>query len=326
MSRLFLCSLLLICLALFSPLFFLPKGEDITPEAEPTQTLSPVPEAVSDSEYSFNALIDGEVCAVTMEDYLTGSVAAEMPALFELEALKAQAVTIRSYIMNLADSTSYKHGEAVVCSDPSCCKGYISDAEMQSNWGDSYEIYKNKIELATHETDGQYLSYDGEAISAVFHAGSIGETEASSAIWSDMPYLVSVESPETGETVPTLVTRVSLSTSDFLEALHAVRPDAVLSDDPSLWIREITLTDSGRVDSLTLGDTVVSGNEARSIFSLRSTDFDVLYDGEDFVFTVRGYGHGVGMSQEGANLYAADGMGYAEILAHYYPSTVLVSP
>lgn len=323
MSKLFLSAFLIISIALFSPLIFLPKGDDAA-DTSPQETPEVLPIAEKDAEYSFTALIDGEVVSVTMADYLVGAVAAEMPALFELEALKAQAVAIRTYIMNKASYENPNHPEADVCTDPSCCKAYISEQTMSENWGEDYETYINKIRTATAETDGQYLTYEGQAIQAVFHAGSIGETENSSAIWSDVPYLASVDSPETEETVPALVTKVSFNSAEFMQALCLAYPAISLPESPEQWISEINYTDTGRVDSLVIAEVSISGNSARSIFSLRSTDFDLEYKDEEFVFTVRGYGHGVGMSQEGANLYAKDGMSYSEILAHYYIGAELV--
>ncbi len=322
MQRLFLISLLIIALFLFAPLLVLPKTEE---KVEETPTETAVPQPILDAKYTFSAMDDsGRVFETTMGEYLSGAVAAEMPALFADEALKAQAVAIRTYIMSLKDKGNPKHPQADVCSDSACCKAFIDEEAMKQKWGEDFEQNLFKIQSAVAETDGQYLVYEGEIIQAVFHSSSEGSTEASSAIWSDVPYLVSVESPETVEDVPTLVTKEEFSPDELFNIFLDAYPDAELQDDFTLWLSEISRTDSGRVSSLNVGNKNLSGDEVRKLFSLRSTDFDVEFDGEMFIFTVRGYGHGVGMSQYGANVLAEEGYTYDEILAHYFQGTYLV--
>ncbi|HIW16713.1 MAG TPA: stage II sporulation protein D [Firmicutes bacterium] len=324
MLRLWIVSLLITVAALFSPLLFLPAE---SPDGEPPsaqESAAPLPEPEADADMSFTVLGPDGTFTATMDSYLPCSVAAEMPASFEPEALKAQAVAIRSYIMNLCSAVNPKHPEASVCTDPGCCKGWLSEDELRANWGDDYEANMTKIVSAVRATDGEYLAYDGEAIQAVFHASSAGATEDSAGVWSDVPYLVSVSSPETADTVPSLVTEVRYSPDELSSRLLSARPDADVSGEPGSWLGETERTASGRVAAVTICSERFSGTEARGAFGLRSTDFDVAWSGSEFIFTVRGYGHGVGMSQEGANLLAGSGMSYSEILAHYYPGTELV--
>ena len=265
---------------------------------------------------------DGMVTEMTLEDYLFGVVAAEMPAYFEPEALKAQAVAARTYAMYCAETC--RHSEAQVCTDYSCCQAWISREDMESNWGDSFEANYAAVSRAVEETEGEYLVYEGQPVFAAFHSSSCGATEDCGAIWNPLPYLVSVSSPETADTVPGYVSQVELSSLDFRDTVLSAYPWADFTGEESSWVGEISLEDSGRVASALLGGVEISGTEIRSLFSLRSTAFTLEYTGSGFLFTVTGYGHGVGMSQHGANLMAAQGSDYTRILAHYYPGTTLV--
>lgn len=263
-----------------------------------------------------------EVYDVDMQEYLVGVVAAEMPAYFEPEALKAQAVAARTYSMYCA--ATGRHSDAQVCTDYACCQAWISREDMEANWGDSFQENYSAISRAVEETAGEYLCYQGQPVFAAFHSSSSGATEDCGAIWNPLPYLVSVSSPETADTVPGFVSQVELSSLDFRDTVLSAYPYADFTGDESGWVGEISLEDSGRVAWAVLGGVEIPGTEIRSLFSLRSTAFSLEYTGSSFLFTVTGYGHGVGMSQHGANLMAAQGSDYTQILAHYYPGTQLV--
>ena len=194
---------------------------------------------------------------------------------------------------------------------------------MRVNWGADYEQNLERIRGAVDATEGEALSYQGEPVFAAFHSSSAGATEDCGAIWNPQPYLVSVESPETAADVPGFETEVRLTPEELRAAVSAAYPDIALPEDPAAWLGEAGTDASGRVSSLAIGDQTVSGAEARALFSLRSTAFTVSFADGEFVFTVRGSGHGVGMSQYGANVMAKNGASYAEILAHYYPGTTL---
>ena len=329
MPRLLLTSLLILVLALFSPLLFLPRAGAAGDESPPAVTASPeTPPAPgeSDARTAFTVLGPDGVFETTMGDYLAGAVAAEMPALFEPEALKAQAVAIRTYILHGREAGNPNHPQADVCVSPDCCKAWLSPEQLREKWGEDYAANLQKVSAAAADTDGQYLSYEGQAIQAVFHASSAGRTEDSGGLWSPVPYLVSVSSPETDETVQSLTTTVLLSPEELRACVLTARPGAEIAGDPAAWLGPVTYTGSGRVAALELCGESFTGTEARRCLGLRSTDFDAAYTGGSFVFTVRGYGHGVGMSQQGANLLAREGMDYREILAHYYPGTELICP
>ena len=306
-------ALLCLVIALMLPLLFAGGGQ-AAPEA------SAEPESAAgglDSELSFTVLTADGVETVTMSDWLPGVVAGEMPALFEEEALKAQAVAARTYIMYSMGREKPAHPEADVCDDLACCKAHSTDEELREKWGESYEENMARVLEAVRSTDGEYMSYGGEVIQAVFHSSSAGRTEDSAAIWQAEPYLVSVESPETAEDVPNYVTSVTVSPEDFREAVLAVHPEAEFGEDPAFWLGAAVRDASGRVESVDIGGAQVPGTELRTLFELRSTAFTLDYTAEGFLFTVTGYGHGVGMSQYGANVMAET----ARTMRRYSPTT-----
>lgn len=305
-----LASILLI-IAILLPIYLISSQEDT--------------KILYDEEFYFTALCEGEIINTNMADWLISVLAAEMPASFELEALKAQAVAARTYIINKYQNGTINenHPSALVCDDYNCCQAYISLEDLKLSWGDNFDSYLDKIKLAISSTDGEVLFYENEAIEAVFHSSSYGYTESSEAIWSDRAYLVSVESPETTEDVANLESTVILSTDEFREILENSDYNFIISDNSDTWLGEMTLEDSGRCDTLTICGINLTGNEIRSLFSLRSTDFTVTYSDNCFTFEVLGYGHGVGMSQYGANIMAKAGSSYTEILYHYYTGTHL---
>ena len=331
-------TILLSYLALFIVLGFplLLQGRSLSlPEASapaaaespaPETSAAPAPLAASAGEPapdSISVLTDGGAVTMDMQEYLVGVVAAEMPASFQDEALKAQAVAARTYAMYCAKGQ--KHGEAQVCTDYACCQAWQSDEALRQKWGGDYDTYSQKIRAAVEATAGQYLSYAGQPVFAAFHSSSAGATEDCGQVWNPSPYLVSVSSPETAEDVPNYISTVECTPLDFRDTLLYAHPDADFTGEESGWIGEIRLDGSGRVASAVLGGVSMKGTELRQLFSLRSTAFQLEYTGESFRFTVTGYGHGVGMSQYGANVMAREGETYTGILAHYYPGTVLVS-
>ena len=334
MKRTILVSLALAVFAFCLPFLFVPGhrgGDQSGAQSGTVETAEPSPEtgpraetALLDEDIVFTALIDGESVSVSMHDYLPGTLAGEMPASFDMEALKAQAVSARTYILYKMQRENTAHPEADVCGDPQCCKAYLTDAQMRENWGEGYETNLRRMQAAVESTDGEYLAYEGEAILAVFHSSSAGMTEASGSIWGDVPYLVSVDSPETEENVPNFVAEAEVAEADFKASVSAAYPDAVLGEEAKWWIGEATRDDSGRVASLNVGGVQIPGTVIRTMFGLRSTAFTVEYTGGRFVFTTTGFGHGVGMSQYGANIMAGQGADYREILMHYYPGTELV--
>lgn len=290
----------------------------------PTPSPAPLPD-IQDGEDApevINVLCDGDACLTDMQAYLVRVVAAEMPADFHPEALKAQAVAARTYAIYCADSR--RHGDADICTDSACCQAWTGDEALAKNWGADFERNLAKITEAVEATHGEYLCYDGKAVFAAFHSSSAGFTEDCGAIWSSVPYLLSVDSPETPDTVPGLVSGLEISALDFRDTLLHDRAEADFTGEERAWVQSLERDDSGRVSRAMIGGAEFSGTRLRSLFNLRSTNFTLEYTGRGFLFTVYGFGHGVGMSQHGANLMAESGADYREILAHYYPGTVLV--
>lgn len=335
MKRALLFSLLSVALALILPFFLLPKptvqsgaetesaasnGEK-APDAAGDEQLS---RTLTDEDLMLRVLTEGEVREMSMAEYLPMALAGEMPASFEPEALKAQAVALRSYALYYRSQPKTAHSDADICTDSGCCAAAYTAEQMEEVWGDDAESYRAKILAAVEATDGQYLTYEDEAILAMFHSSSSTATEAGESLRTALPYLVSVRSPETEEDVRNLVSSVEVSAEEFRASVSRSFPTVSLDGEPESWIGEVTPSAGGRVGSIEVGNQEISGLAMRQLFSLRSTDFSLQWTGESFLFTVSGYGHGLGMSQYGANAMAKDGAFYADILAHYYPGTELV--
>ena len=292
-----------------------------TPVAEPTPTPEP---GEWDGSQTLRVLQkDGTVADMTMADYLWGVVAAEMPAAFEPEALRAQAVCARTYSLWKLRAGSHGEDGADICADSTCCQAYISPGDAEQRWAEDAPAYTVKIASAVADTDGQVLTYGGAPIQAVFFSSADGQTADAQEVWGkSLPYLVPVDSPE-GDEVPNYRSTVILTADEVRKLAEGAGLGCDLSGEPSGWFTGLTRTASGRVERIALGGAELSGGAARSLFSLRSASFDVAEEDGSFVFSVTGYGHGVGMSQYGANAMARAGSGWADILAHYYTGAEL---
>jgi stage II sporulation protein D len=327
-------SIILTALAMtIAMLISLPAQQEYSPEAY-LPTAPPTFEALlpraarADDDVMVRVLLGGEVVEMSMEQYLIGVVAAEMPASFEFHALKAQAVAARTDAMHkIHVSPRMQHPEAHVCGDFNCCTAFSSDEQLREKWGYNYTEHISRIISAVTATDGVFMAFGGEPILAVFHASSAGMTETSGNVWvTDKPYLQSVESPETPYLVPGFVSAVTVSMYDFVETISSTYPHAVFNDDKETWVANITYTESGRIAQLYLGGVPVNGTSLRAMFDLRSTAVSIeLLDG-GIVFTTQGFGHGVGMSQHGANIMAQNGKTYREILLAYYTGVEFIAP
>ena len=244
-------------------------------------------------------LVDDAVEELPLTQYLCGVVAAEMPASYESEALKAQAVAACSYMVyrSINEPDAPEHKGAWVCNDPSHCKGYLTPIQMKQTWGeDNYPKYYAKIAAAVGSVAGQIMTFDGKPVNAVFHAISSGKTETAADVWGQ--YLSSVD----------------YSKQELYRLLSILAPRI----DEELVIGEITRSNSGGVRTVEIGGIGFTGAQLRSALSLRSTNFEIAQKDDIFTFTVKGYGHCVGMSQHGAGQLAAGGMSYSDILKTYY--------
>jgi len=266
-------------------------------------------------------LEDGTVEELPMSEYLWGVVAAEMPATFEKEALKAQTCAARTYTVRKQMAPSEKHPDADVCADSTCCQAFIRREAAEARWGLNAREYGEKIDRAVAGTDGLGILYGGEPIQALFFSSAPGRTVDAVAVWgSEVDYLKSVDSPE-GDEVPNYHSRALFTPEQVKELTAAAYPGADLSGDPSGWFGEPARDGGGTVTSIPLGGVALTGRQVRSLFSLRSAAFTVAWDGEQFAFDVTGYGHGVGMSQYGANAMAKEGKTFRDILTWYYTGT-----
>ena len=255
----------------------------------------------------------GNVESVPLEEYVVGVVAGEMPVSFELEALKAQSVASRTYVMKRLGG----NGEYDVV-DTVSNQVYLDDNELKEKWKDNYVSYINKVRQAVNETSMECLEYDGELIDAMFFSTSNGYTEDSGEFFStSLPYLKSVDSSYDKEVSSVFQDSKNISLQEFYERLG-------LSYQSSLKITDVSRTNSHRVKSLKINGKEFSGKDVYYKLGLRSSDFELELVGSNVVIQTKGYGHGVGMSQYGALGMAKKGYSYREILMHYYTGTTLV--
>ncbi len=255
----------------------------------------------------------GNVESVPLEEYVVGVVAGEMPVSFELEALKAQSVASRTYVMKRLGG----NGEYDVV-DTVSNQVYLDDNELKEKWKDNYVSYINKVRQAVNETSMECLEYDGELIDAMFFSTSNGYTEDSGEFFStSLPYLKSVDSSYDKEVSSVFQDSKNISLQEFYERLG-------LSYQSSLKITDVSRTNSHRVKSLKINGKEFSGKDVYYKLGLRSSDFEIELVGSNVVIQTKGYGHGVGMSQYGALGMAKKGFSYREILMHYYTGTTLV--
>ncbi len=269
----------------------------------------------------------GETKEVELEQYLVCVISAEMPAEFEKEALCAQAVAARTYIYNKYKKFSEnptlapdEHKNATICTDSTHCCAYYSKEKLEQIHGESWmDKYYEKLCKAVSSTRGKIITYEGEPIMAAFHASSGGcRTENSEDVWSSsLPYLRSVESKGEDKREGYNST-ASLTCDEFKETILASFPDAVLDNDRSKWLGDISYTEGNSVKAITVGGVSVKGTQIRSMFGLKSSCFEISMLNDRITFSVHGSGHGVGLSQHGANLMAKEGYNYKEILTHYY--------
>lgn len=251
---------------------------------------------------------------VRLEEYVVGAVGGEMPVSFSIEALKAQAVASRSYVLKKQENN--KDGTYDVV-DTTSNQVYLDDDDLKEKWKDSYVSYINKVREAVNETSMEYLEYNGEIANTMFFSTSNGYTEDSQVVFSeDIPYLKSVDSKWDESISSSFSYEVEMSLDDFYKKLD-------LNYDKNLSIVLLDRSSSGRIISLKINGKLFTGREVYNKLKIRSTDFAIIQEGEKVKIKTKGFGHGVGMSQYGAFGMAKNGYKYNEILAHYYKGTNL---
>ncbi len=257
------------------------------------------------------------VADMTLHDYTICAVAGEMPATFELEALKAQAIAARTYTYSHLKSGLGHNGQAHVCTYYGCCQAYVSIDQMKKNWGNNFEEKYQKIKRAVEETDGLVMLYNNSPITVFYFSTSNGYTDACQDVFvKNLPYYKSVESPGE-ETAPNYYSFVKLKYDEFLNTLSS-KLNINISKEELYNNTSITRTDGGRVSSINFNGNSVKGTKIRTAFGLRSADFHITFNDEFILIEVYGNGHGVGMSQLGANYMAQNNCDFKSIINHYY--------
>ncbi len=270
-----------------------------------------------------------EIEEVNLNYYLLCVVASEIPFKYEYEAIKAQAVVARTYLFNKIVNNLEEQGD--VCDDYNHCQAFTQLEKLREIWKNKgfteSEINEGeeKIKKAIVETKNQVIVYNGEIIDALFHASSPQKTEDAKAIWSceDVPYLKSVDNVE-DETYENRTSQTTIPYSVFKNTLIDNGYVEDITNDDFFNISISEYTDSGRVKTIQVGSYKIKAEDLRTLFGIKSTNFSIDIDEDNIVFNVIGYGHGVGMSQVGANTYAKQGKTYDEIIHHYYTGVDIV--
>lgn len=259
---------------------------------------------------------------IDIEEYLYGVLSGEMSAKFNIEALKAQAIAARTFTIYNKEQGK-KHKDAVVCTDYTHCQEYKSEEELLKTNGEEWinEFYP-KIKQAVNETKGQIIIYEGSPILPLYFSTSSGNTENSEEVFSDSyPYLRSVESPY-DKNAPKFASNIKINNNDFIKTINKSYPKAKLYEENlSDQIKILNRSEGGSVNKIKLGNKELEGVDIRKLFNLNSSNFEIKFNDKYVDIVVKGYGHGVGMSQWGAEGMANEGHMYYEILTHYYTDT-----
>ncbi|MBR6735731.1 MAG: stage II sporulation protein D [Oscillospiraceae bacterium] len=276
------------------------------------------------SEFLILDRSSGKTQTVSAIDFIRGAVSSEMPAAYDIEALKAQAVAAHTWAVKCALSPDKALGGAHFSADPTKDEGYITKARFFERYGDTADEYWDKICEAADFAANRLVIYDGEPALCAYHAMSAGVTEDAGNVWqTSLPYLVPVESGGDIES-DTFEETKTFGTAEMRMLLSLSFPTAILQEDPAEWIEINERSASGYVTQVTVGGVEMHGQKLRTALSLRSTALTLDYKEGVFYITTKGYGHGVGLSQVGANAMAQEGADAEEILSHYYPDTELV--
>lgn len=251
----------------------------------------------------------GEIVSVPFEEYIKGVLAGEMPVSFDKEALKAQAVAARSYVLKKIESSQTEEYDVV---DTVMNQVYLDNEYLKQKWQDKFDENNNKLKEAVIETKGEYLTYEGEVVEAFFFSTSTGKTENSGEVFmTQLPYLTSVDSSWDAEVSPVFNDSIEYSVLDFCTKLN-------IPYSPKITIEVLKTTSTGRIKNIKINGYEFTGNEVASLLNLRSTYFEINQTSSNIIINTKGYGHGVGMSQYGALAMAKRGYTYDEILKYYY--------
>ena len=261
---------------------------------------------------------------IDIEEYLYGVLSSEMPSTFDEEALKAQAIAARTYVIyKMENNITSGHKNSAVCTNSAHCQAYTSYDDLKKIKGEDWiKSDYVKVKKAVDDTKGQIVSYEEKAILPLYFSTSSGKTENSKDVFSTQyPYLVSVDSPYE-ENSPKYSTTYSIKKSKFIKYIKNIYPQINISlDKLDKEVSIVDRTDGGCVKIIEVGNVKISGTDMRKILNLNSANFTINYNNDEMNFTVKGYGHGVGMSQWGAEGMAKKGYKYYDILFHYFKGT-----
>ncbi len=306
MKKVLSFSILLVVFLLLLPLTVL--GQPSTPVNDTVK----IEEVKATKKFKILNTDTNQVSEISYNDYIFGVVAAEMPALYEVEALKAQAVAAHTFALHRMVTNSDKGYD--ITDDFTVDQAFITEGKAREKWGEKADEYITKIKGAIEATKNLALTYNGEIALSVYHAISPGITEDVKNVWGgSRPYLVSVDSA--GDKLsPNYLSEKSITASE----LKKLFPNITFKGKESDYFKNTQKTPSGTVKTVLLCGSEIRGSEIRKALDLNSSCFDITYKDGSFKFTVYGYGHGVGMSQNGANYMAQQGADFEEILCHYY--------
>ena len=326
MKKTLIYLLILICICFSIPIIFtteFSKRANVKIEQGNTNTSSKEGTTYDYKNYNTIKLLHKEtekIEELKMDEYLYGVVSAEMPASFQEEALKAQAVVARTYTIYKIVNNDGKHNDADICDDSSCCQAWISKEYRLDKWKEEERIENwNKIVNAVNSTQGKIITYEGKPINAFFHSNSGGTTEAPINVWggSGYPYLQSV-STSGEDAYSQYKSEAEFTKKEFEDKIKEVHNDFKIDYKQKDCIKIEEYTEGNRIKSVKIGNLELSGVEIRNIFGLRSANFKITIQDEKIKFEVLGYGHGVGMSQTGADSLAKEGKNYEDIIKHFY--------
>lgn len=330
MRKLIIYIILLILISFLIPIIFTSKFGENKQTSSIVENIDNKQDKTSSIESSYDYKIYNTVKVlhtktnnieeINLDEYLYGVVSAEMPASFEKEALKAQSIVARTYTIYKIIHNGGKHEAADICDDSNCCQAWISKEDRLSKWEEiERESNWNKIVQAVNETKGKIITYNGEPINAFFHSNSGGSTEAPINVWggSGYPYLQTVET--SGEDLYTQYkSEVTISKEELVNKMKEKYEDFSINFEEINAIQILEYTEGKRVKTIKIGNKNLSGVEVRTIFTLKSANFTINIEDNNIKFSVIGYGHGVGMSQTGADSLAKQGKSCEEIIMHFY--------
>lgn len=335
MKKVLLYLIIFVFICFFLPVIFTPKSENVSKTIEDQENINQENQTTKSTydyknyrEISLYHTETKKTEKIPLDEYLYGVVSAEMPASFEEEAIKAQAIVARTYTLYKIQNSAGKHKEnnADICDSASCCQAWISKEDRLSKWSET-EREGNWIKIvnAVNNTQGKIITYDGKLINAFFHSNSGGKTESPINVWggSNYPYLQAVQT-DGEDAYSQYKSEVTLNKDDFVEKIKEEHKDFEIDFSKEDCIKIKEYTEGDRVKTIQIGNLELTGVEVRNIFSLRSANFKFSIDGDNIKFDVIGYGHGVGMSQTGADSLAKQGKNYEEIIKHYYTGVEII--